>query len=344
MSAVPAPGMTMPIAVTIGEPGGIGPDITAQAWLTLRHNSDIAFFVLGDSDFLRKRFAGIHNDIPVQEIAAPAQARAVFAGALPVIDMPFAVKPETGRFSAKTAATVIGAIDKAVEFALTGEISAVVTNPIQKEALYEAGFSHQGHTDYLAHLAQSHGHDAEPVMMLCAEDLRAIPVTVHIALAEVPRQLTPELIIRQARVVARDLSRRFGIARPRLALTGLNPHAGENGAMGKEEQTIIAPALAALRSQGIAIQGPLPADTAFHAEARSQYDAILCMYHDQALIPVKTLDFHGGVNCTLGLPFIRTSPDHGTALSLAGTGKANPRSLIAAITLAAEIARRGTTP
>ena len=344
MSVLAASGKPLPIAVTIGEPGGIGPDITAQAWQAFRHNREIAFFVLGDSGFLRERFAQIHSDVVVREIAVPAEAGAVFATALPVIHMPFAEKPDTGRFSPKTAATVIGAIDKAVDLALTGEISAIVTNPIQKEALYEAGFVHQGHTDYLAHLARRRGHDAEPVMMLCAGDLRAIPVTVHIALAEVPRQLTTDLIIRQARVVARDLSQRFGISKPRLALTGLNPHAGENGAMGKEEQTIIAPALSELRSQGLAIQGPLPADTAFHAEARSAYDAILCMYHDQALIPVKTLDFHGGVNCTLGLPFIRTSPDHGTPLSLAGTGKANPQSLIAAITLAGDIARRSMRP
>ena len=344
MSAVPVPGKTLPIAVTIGEPGGIGPDITAQAWQAFRDHPEITFFVLGDSDFLRKRFAEIPSDVPVREIAASAKAGAVFAGALPVIDMPFPVRPTTGRFSAMTAATVIGAIDKAVDLALAGEISAIVTNPIQKEALYAAGFDHRGHTDYLAHLARRRGHDAEPVMMLCAGDLRAIPVTVHIALAEVPRQLTADLIIRQARVVGRDLRQRFGISKPRLALTGLNPHAGENGAMGKEEQTIIAPALAELRSEGLAIQGPLPADTAFHTDARSAYDAILCMYHDQALIPVKTLDFHGGVNCTLGLPFIRTSPDHGTALSLAGTGKANPQSLIAAITLASEIARRSMTP
>ena len=336
MSALPAP-----IALTIGEPGGIGPDITSQAWLALRENPEAAFFVLGDSGFLRDRFAGIHGTVPIREIGSPAEAGAVFASALPVIDMPFTVKPEIGRFSRKTADMVIGSIDRAVEFALAGKVAAVVTNPIQKEALYAAGFNHQGHTDYLAHLAQSHGHDAEPVMMLCAGDLRAIPITVHIALADVAKQLTADLIIRQARVAAHDLRQRFGIAMPRLTFTGLNPHAGENGAMGKEEQIIIAPALATLRAEGLAVQGPLPADTAFHAEARSQYDAILCMYHDQALIPVKTLDFHGGVNCTLGLPFIRTSPDHGTALSLAGTGKANPRSLIAAIRLAGEIARRG---
>ena len=338
-----APGATAPIVLTIGEPGGIGPDITAQAWLALRENREAAFFVLGDSGFLRDRFASNHGTVPIKNIATPAEAGVVFAGALPVIDMPFTVKPEIGRFSPKTAHTVIASIDKAVEFALAGEVVAVVTNPIQKEALYAAGFNHQGHTDYLAHLAQSRGHDAEPVMMLCAEGLRAIPITVHIALSEVPKQLTADLIIRQARVVAHDLRQRFGIAMPRLAFTGLNPHAGENGAMGKEEQTIIAPALAVLRAEGFAVLGPLPADTAFHAEARFQYDAILCMYHDQALIPVKTLDFHGGVNCTLGLPFIRTSPDHGTALSLAGTGTANPRSLIAAITLAGQIARRGAT-
>jgi 4-hydroxythreonine-4-phosphate dehydrogenase len=330
----------IPLALTIGEPGGIGPEITAEAWLAAKHDPQLAFLVLGDASFLRDRFASSGFAVPVRAIAAPAEARKAFADALPVIDIPFPEAPRAGRFSSKTAATVIASIDRAVDLALAGEIAAIVTNPIQKEALYAAGFAHQGHTDYLAHLARRYGHDAEPVMMLCASDLRAIPVTVHIALAEVPRQLTADLIIRQARVVARELVRRFAIARPRLAVTGVNPHAGENGAMGKEEQTILAPALAALRAEGLSVQGPLPADTAFHAEARAQYDAILCMYHDQALIPVKTLDFHGGVNCTLGLPFIRTSPDHGTALALAGSRKANPKSLISAIALAAELAGR----
>lgn len=333
-------GETRPIAVTIGEPGGVGSDITQGAWLALRGERKLAFFVIGDCAFLKERFSRLGHAVPLRRISCPAEAANVFAEALPVIDMPFDEHPETGRFIPSTAATVIRSIDSAVELALSGTIAAMVTNPIQKEALYAAGFTHQGHTDYLAHLARSHGHDAEPVMMLCAEDLRAVPVTVHIALAEVPRQLTSGLIIRQARVVARDLRRRFGIAEPRLAMTGLNPHAGENGAMGREEQTILAPALAALRAEGLALQGPLSADTAFHPEARALYDAILCMYHDQALIPVKTLDFHGGVNCTLGLPFIRTSPDHGTALSLAGTGRANPKSLIAAIRLAGEMSGR----
>jgi 4-hydroxythreonine-4-phosphate dehydrogenase len=329
-----------PIAVTIGEPGGVGPEITQLAWEALRSDKKLAFLVIGDSAFLSARLSGLGKSMPIRRIADPAEAPAVFAGALPVIDLPFRVPPQTGQFSSATAATVIQSIDKAVELALAGVIAAIVTNPIQKEALYAAGFTHQGHTDYLAHLAQRQGHAAEPVMMLCAGDLRAIPVTVHIALAEVPRQLTSDLIVRQARVVARDLRRCFGIAEPRIAMTGLNPHAGENGAMGREEQTILAPALAELRAEGLVVQGPLSADTAFHPEARALYDAILCMYHDQALIPVKTLDFHGGVNCTLGLPFVRTSPDHGTALSLAGTGKANPKSLIAAIRLAGEIARR----
>ncbi|QIG50690.1 4-hydroxythreonine-4-phosphate dehydrogenase PdxA [Nordella sp. HKS 07] len=329
------------LAVTIGEPGGIGPDITAEAWLALRSDPDLAFFLIGDSAYLDERFSRLGAAVPIRKIALPAEARGIFPTALPVIDLPFARRPDIGRFTAETAGTVIGAIDMAVAMALEGDVVAIVTNPIQKEALYAAGFTYQGHTDYLAHLALRHGHQADPVMMLCAQDLRAIPITVHIALAEVPRQLSGDLIIRQARVVSHDLKRRFGIASPRLAFTGLNPHAGENGAMGLEEQTIIAPALAQLRAEGLIVQGPLPADTAFHAEARAQYDAILCMYHDQALIPVKTLDFHGGVNCTLGLPFIRTSPDHGTALSLAGSGKANPRSLMAAISLAADIARRG---
>ena len=337
------PGESAPIALTIGEPGGIGPDITRQAWLALRQDKRLAFFVLGDATFLAERLSRLGQDVPLRLIASPAEATPAFAEAPPVIDMPFAERPETGRFIPGTAATVIRSIDRAVELALSGAVAAMVTSPIQKEALYAAGFTHQGHTDYLAHLAQRQGHDAEPVMMLCAADLRAIPVTVHIALHEVARQLTSDLIVRQARVVARDLVRRFGIARPRLAMTGLNPHAGENGAMGTEEQTILAPALAQLRGEGLAVQGPLPADTAFHAEARAQYDAILCMYHDQALIPVKTLDFHGGVNCTLGLPFIRTSPDHGTALGLAGTGKANPQSLIAAIRLAGEMVRRSAS-
>jgi 4-hydroxythreonine-4-phosphate dehydrogenase len=274
----------------------------------------------------------------VERIARPQDAAATFAGALPVLDMPLAQQPAAGQISPQTAPQVIAAIDLAVELAMRGEVAGIVTNPIQKEALYATGFTFQGHTDYLAHLAARHGHTAQEVMMLAAADLRAVPVTVHIALQDVPKALTKELIIAQAHVVHTALKRYFGIAAPRLAFTGLNPHAGENGAMGHEEQSIIRPALAQLAAEGYSVSGPLPADTAFHPEARARYDAILCMYHDQALIPVKTLDFHGGVNVTLGLPFLRTSPDHGTALDLAGKGLANPASLIAALKLVAQMA------
>ncbi len=327
-----------PIVVTSGEPAGIAPEITGLAWSRLRARSQCRFFLLGDGDYWQARMG---QAIPVQKIENPATAVDIFPHALPVLHRPLERHPRPGRLEASTASQVIAAIDEAVAMAFDGGVSAIVTNPIQKEALYVAGFRHQGHTDYLAHLARQRGHIGCEVMMLVAKDLRAIPVTVHIPLAEVPRALTGEAIIAQARVVARDLSRYFAIARPRLAFTGLNPHAGENGKMGTEDRDIIAPALRQLAAEGLDVCGPLPADTAFHAEARSQYDAILCMYHDQALIPVKTLDFHGGVNVSLGLPFIRTSPDHGTALNIAGKGSARPDSLIAAIELASAMAHAG---
>lgn len=318
----------------MGEPAGVAPEITALAWQALHGDPALAFFLVGDANYWRQRCPVL----PVREIAAASDAAAAFAGALPVLHRPLADHPEAGIISAATAPRVIAAIDEAVALALSGEASAIVTNPIHKDALYAAGFRHQGHTDYLAHLAAKGGHRVQEVMLLVAGDLRAVPITVHIALAEVPKALTGDLIQAQARVVERDLRRYFGIASPRLAATGLNPHAGENGAMGREEIDVIIPALENLRAEGIAIAGPLPADTAFHAEARASYDAILCMYHDQALIPVKTIDFHGGVNVSLGLPFIRTSPDHGTALGIAGKGTARADSLIAAIKLAAKMA------
>ena len=325
----------LPLALTSGEPAGIAPDITGKAWSALRHESGSCFFLIGDVDYWRSRLGAA---VPVAGITSPEEAKDVFAKALPVLHRPLAAHPIPGHIAAATAPQVIAAIDEAVDFALAGRVSGVVTNPIQKETLYAAGFRHQGHTDYLAHLARRRGHPVHEVMMLVAKDLRAVPVTVHIPLAEVPRILAAETIIAQARVVARDLKRYFGIAKPRLAFTGLNPHAGENATMGTEDRDIIKPALAQLAAEGLDVSGPLPADTAFHAEARARYDAILCMYHDQALIPAKTLDFHGGVNVTLGLPFIRTSPDHGTALAIAGTGTANPQSLIAALRLAARMA------
>jgi 4-hydroxythreonine-4-phosphate dehydrogenase len=329
-----------PLALTMGEPAGIAPDITALAWLALKDRGDLAFFLIGDLNYLAGRIAHLRLDALVAGIVSPAETSSVFRRAIPVFDIAFAHPPSAGKPSSTTAPQVIAFIDQAVKFAMAGSAAAVVTNPIQKEALYSAGFHHEGHTDYLAHLARLAGAEAEPVMMLCAPDLRTIPITVHIPLHKVPQELTRDLIIRQARIAARELTSRFAIPSPRLGITGLNPHSGEGGTIGKEEQTTIAPAIAALRSEGLNVEGPIPADTAFHAEARARFDVILCMYHDQALIPVKTLDFHGGINCTLGLPFVRTSPDHGTGLALAGTGKARPTSLIAALELAGALARR----
>jgi 4-hydroxythreonine-4-phosphate dehydrogenase len=323
-----------PLLLTCGEPAGVAPEITAAAWKELRRDAAASFALLGDADYWRARNPGL----PVQPITSAGEAARVFADALPVLHRPLAAHPAAGIIHPSTAPQVIAAIDEAVAMAFAGTVSAIVTNPIQKEALYTAGFRHQGHTDYLAHLSARHGHPVQEVMMLVAEDLRAIPVTVHIPLKDVPVALTGRSIIDQARVTARDLSRFFGIAKPRLAFTGLNPHAGENGAMGREEIDVIVPALKALKAEGIDVLGPLSADTAFHGEARRSYDAILCMYHDQALIPVKTLDFHGGINVSLGLPFIRTSPDHGTALGIAGKHIANPKSLIAALKLARQMA------
>jgi 4-hydroxythreonine-4-phosphate dehydrogenase len=333
-----------PLALTMGEPAGIGTDIIALAWLALKDRRDLAFFMIGDLNYLEHRIAHLRLDVPLAAILSPPEASMAFCRALPVLDMPFAHPPVIGKPSLETAAQVIAFIDQAVAFAMNGSAGAVVTGPIQKETLYDAGFRHEGHTDYLGALARKAGAQAEPVMMLCARGLRTIPVTVHIALRDVPHKLTSDVITSQARIAAHDLAARFAIPAPRLGITGLNPHAGEGGAMGTEEQTIIAPAIAALQSEGLDVEGPLPADTAFHQEARARFDVILCMYHDQALIPVKTLDFHGGVNCTLGLPFVRTSPDHGTGLQIAGTGKANPASLIAALELAGEVAQRSLPP
>lgn len=327
-----------PIVLTCGEPAGIAPEITAKAWLALRNASAAPFFLIADEIYFSSRAAAAGVPIATAKISAPLEAREIFATALPIMHRPLAAHPKPGVIDPATARGVIAAIDEGVALVMAGKAAALVTNPIQKEALYSAGFRHQGHTDYLAALASKAGHKPHEVMMLVARDLRTVPLTVHIPFKDVLAALNPEMIVTQAHVVANDLQKYFGIMRPRIAFTGLNPHAGENGTMGREEQTIIIPAINQLRAEGLTVSGPLPADTAFHEEARAIYDAILCMYHDQALIPVKTLDFHGGVNVTLGLPFIRTSPDHGTALGIAGTGKANPQSLIAALKLAGEMA------
>jgi 4-hydroxythreonine-4-phosphate dehydrogenase len=327
----------LPVALTQGEVAGVAPEITSKTWAELRNDPSQCFCLIGDANQFARLGRNARLAAPFEVIEDPSQAAKIFANAIPVIDVPLPAEVVAGQLNPANASAVTTAIERAVDFCLAGITSSIVTNPIQKETLYQAGFKFQGHTDYLGHLSRAKGHEARDVMMLVAGDLRAVPVTVHIPLKDVASTLTAETILAQARIVDQALRQHFNIPKPRIAITGLNPHAGENGAMGREEIEIIIPACTKLRAEGFTIIGPISADTAFHPEARTSYDAILCMYHDQALIPAKTLDFHGGVNLTLGLPFIRTSPDHGTALSLAGTGTARADSLIAAIKLAAKL-------
>ena len=326
--------MTEPalLALTQGDPSGIGPDITLLVWLQRRPEQPFA--VVGDPALYRRRAHHLGLDVPIEEVDF-ARAAAVFAKALPVVATGHAVEGAPGTPVVSDAFGTIAAIDQAVAALRGGLASAVVTNPIAKHVLYEAGFAHPGHTEYLGVLAAKHwGGSPTPVMMLWSEDLAVVPVTIHVALSAVPGMLTGDLISSTAVVVRDALRDRFGIAEPRLACAGLNPHAGEDGSMGREEIDIIGPALERLRSGGMAIEGPLSADTLFHPAARKRYDAVLTMYHDQGLIPIKTLSFDTGVNLTLGLPFTRTSPDHGTAFGIAGQGSADPASLMAALTLA----------
>jgi 4-hydroxythreonine-4-phosphate dehydrogenase len=275
--------------------------------------------------------------IPMVEITAPSEAARHFASALPVLPLDLAKPVDPGRLDTANGPAVIESIRRAVGLAMAGEAAAVVTNPIHKKALYDCGFRHPGHTEFLTELT---GLTTPSVMMLASSVLRVVPVTIHLSLRDAIQSLRAEDIVHCARVTAQALTIDFGVATPRLAISGLNPHAGEDGAMGREEATIIRPAIDTLRAEGLTVAGPLPADTMFHPAARAGYDAAICMYHDQALIPLKTLAFEQGVDVTLGLPIVRTSPDHGTALDIAGTGKADPASLIAAIDMAAAIARR----
>ena len=328
--------MTKPLlALTMGEPGGIAGEITIAAWRAFSASNELDFFVIGDANYFEKFADGIE----IARITSPDQAAELFNSRLPVLHTPLSAPVKTGIADSANARAVIASIEQAVAFALGGEIDGMVTNPIQKESLYDAGFPHQGHTDFLADLANQAGHKNSSVMMLSSMGLRTVPITVHIALKDVPEALSKDLIEEQTRISAAGLSRWFGLPKPRIGITGLNPHAGEGGSMGTEEIEYITPAIQALKEQGFDAAGPLPADTLFHEEARVNYDIIMCMYHDQALIPVKTLGFHDGVNTTLGLPFIRTSPDHGTALGLAGQGIANPSSLIAALRQAGQMAQ-----
>lgn len=315
------------LALTMGDPAGIGGELTVNAWRALRHTGP-AFTAIDDP----ARLIGI----PVRAVRTLAEAAAVFPDALPVLPLALAAAVVPGRPDPANAAAIIESIERAVQLARTGEAAAVVTNPISKAVLYAAGFPHPGHTEFLGALTRC----AHPVMMLANDFLRVVPVTVHVGLRAALDRLTTAAIVATARITAAALRDQFGIPAPRLAVAGLNPHAGEGGAMGDEEARLIAPAIAALREDGIVVTGPHPPDTMFTPAARAAYDVAICMYHDQALIPLKTLDMASGVNVTLGLPIIRTSPDHGTAFDIAGRGIADPASLIAALRLAATLAGR----
>lgn len=310
-----------PIALTIGEPAGIGPELAGMAWEALR--GEVPFFLIGDP-------AHLPDGTDWVEIAAPDEV-SVQGTALPVLPHRFDGPRTPGQPHPAQAKGVVAVIERAVALASSGKVGGICTLPIHKQALQEgAGFGFPGHTEFLAHLCDT----SDVVMMLAGPQLRVVPVTIHIPLSEVKLALTPDLLETRIRITHDALVSQFGIARPRLAVAGLNPHAGEGGRMGREEIDVITPVLERLRDDGMAIAGPLSADTMFHAAARTGYDAAICMYHDQALIPIKTLDFDRGVNVTLGLPIIRTSPDHGTAFDIAGTGQANPTSTIEALRMA----------
>ncbi|MCF8479400.1 MAG: 4-hydroxythreonine-4-phosphate dehydrogenase PdxA [Rhodospirillum sp.] len=338
ISRPPAPPPT-PLVVTMGDPAGVGGEILAKVWRRREEGRPgdgpiPPFFVVGDPDWLSSL-------CPIHLLDDPTQAPSVFSRALPVLPERLANPVRLGQGDPENGAAIIRSIERAVALTAAGVASGVVTLPINKHVLQSAGFAHPGHTEFLGELAARHWADAphEPVMMLACPRLRVVPVTVHMALRRAVETLSIDRILTVARITEAALRRDFGLAAPRLALAGLNPHAGEEGRMGSEDATLIAPAVATLRDEGIDARGPLPADTLFHAEARERYDVALGMYHDQVLIPIKTLDFHGGVNVTLGLPFIRTSPDHGTAFDIAGRGMAREDSLLASLHLAGSMAR-----
>ena len=322
------------LAVTLGEPAGIGPELVLAAWRD-RAAGTPPFVALADPDHLERLARTLGWDVSVARVTTPAEAERAFQQHLPVLPLAGSIAGVPGKPEAANAPLVIEAIERAVHLARDGSVGGLVTMPINKHVLQTAGFGFPGHTEFLGHLA---GAGAVPVMLLAVAGLRVVPVTVHISLADVPRQLSTRGITGTARILAAALRRDFGIVAPRIAVAGLNPHAGEAGSMGHEEIDIIAPAIRELQAEGMAVTGPHPADSLFHAEARERYDAALCMYHDQALIPLKTIDFHKGVNITIGLNFVRTSPDHGTAFDIAGTGRARPDSTVAALHMAIQMA------
>ena len=324
-----------PIALTMGEPAGIGGEISLKAWMGRRTSQVRPFFMIDDAERLGALAADLGWDVPIQEITAPDQTVGVFDRALPVLSVGHVPPVAPGRPDPATVPFVEKAIRMGVKLAQDGQAAAVVTNPINKYVMHQGGFAYPGHTEFLADLL---GLRDREVMMLACDQIRVVPVSIHVSLQDAIHALNSDVIVSVAETTAKALSRDFGIATPRLAIAGLNPHAGENGDMGREDIDIITPAVTKLQAMGISATGPLPPDTMFHAQARRGYDAAICMYHDQALIPIKTLDFDGGVNVTLGLPIVRTSPDHGTAFGLAGTGAASERSLVQALRMAALIA------
>ena len=329
--AVDLSASTRPLVISMGDPAGIGPEVAAKAWQALRHGPT-PFCVLGDP--------ALYRSVQTQVIKEVAESADVFEKALPVLQGFEANGVVLGQPNPAHAGVILGAIESGVDLVLSGQALALVTAPIAKSVLMTAGFSHPGHTEFLGALLSTTPFDQTrgPVMMLAVEGLRVIPVTIHCALSEVPSRLTQEAIIHAGLVTAETLQHDLGLKAPRLVVAALNPHAGEDGAFGDEERRIIAPAVTALKAKGLNVRGPLPADSLFHTEARTTFDAAICMYHDQALIPLKALDFWGGVNVTLGLPIIRTSPDHGTGFDIAGRGIARPESMIAAIQMAAAMA------
>ncbi len=327
--------MPLPTILTMGEPSGIGGEVALKAWAA-GHDSLLPFCIIDSSLRLKKIVTSLGLDVDIIEISSANETSDVFSKALPVLPIDLPERSIPGELNPANGPAVISAIEQAVKLVQSGQAGAVVTNPIHKHALYQSGFSHPGHTEFLAALA---GIQTEPVMMLASDRLRVIPVTRHVGIQTAIETLTPDLIIETALITDKALRQDFGIEAPRIAIAALNPHAGEGGTMGDEEARLIEPAIKELKSQGLSITGPHPPDTLFHEDARKNYDVVLCMYHDQALIPIKTLDFDTAVNVTLGLPFIRTSPDHGTALDIAGTGTASEHSLIAALKMAGDMSQ-----
>lgn len=328
------------MALTMGDPAGIGFEIALKCWQLRRERALPPFILFADPDAVRQRASAIGQNVPIEVVAHAHEAMPVFARALPIFTVPLAGPSTPGQPDARNALATIVSIEAATSAVVHGQASALVTNPIAKNVLYAAGFAHPGHTEFLGHLSAQHypGQSCAPVMMLACDELRVVPLTVHIPLSAVPGAITTALMLSSVRTVWHALQRDFGVRAPRIAIAGLNPHAGESGTIGREDQDVIAPAIAALRAEGINLTGPHPADTLFHASARQTYDVVIAMYHDQALIPIKTLAFDRGVNITLGLPFVRTSPDHGTAFDIAAQGVANPASLIEALLMAARMA------